>query len=564
MASGDVGVGRIVRVPLGGRVVRGFVVGRGEDTSGNLREIRGTSGAFPVFGTRLLEVLRWAALHYVAPLAVMLGRTSPPNLPFASAADPVGEAAVWQPTGALSEVAVAAAAGRHLRPHYLVAEGDWETHLAELCVPVLGAGRSALVLVPTGAELDVVAKGLPPLIADRLEVVGPGTPARDATRVWSRVAVQPGVLLLGTPRVTLWPAADLSLLVVVEEGRRAMKERQTPTLHVRDVAAKRAVVERLALAYLGRVPTTEILAAGVAVVSAPGRVRAWPLVEIVDRGDDPPDGSLLAGPTRAALRAAVAAGRRVFVFTHRHGYSAASRCARCRELRTCHVCGARPDPGSSCRRCGAPLGPCSACGGETFFPLGAGVGRVSEAVDRLVGAEASGITVGTERDLAGTPRFDLAVVVDADGLILGTNYRAAEDALRVLVRVASAVGRGKGRRAMVQTVRPDHEVIRTLVRGDPLPFLSTQAAERASLRLPPSGELMVVEASGEPAGFDDSIRSAAGSTSSVLGPAATAEGNRWLIQGPDLLDAKLRLREIVQRARDGGGRVRIDVDPIDL
>src|SRR5690606_9448789 len=139
----------------------------------------------------------------------------------------------------------------------------------------------------------------------------------------------------------------------------------------------------------------------------------------------------------------------VFVFAHRHGYSAASRCGACRTLRRCASCGSRPDPAPTCGRCGATLGPCVACGGSRFEPLGAGVGRVLEDVRRIVDrgvvaehpADAA-VTVGTERDLAGLQRCDLTVMVDADGLMLGANYRAAEEALRIGARLAGRVRPG--------------------------------------------------------------------------------------------------------------------------
>ena len=34
-----------------------------------------------MFDRGLLEVMRWAAVHYVAPLSVLLGKGAPPNLP---------------------------------------------------------------------------------------------------------------------------------------------------------------------------------------------------------------------------------------------------------------------------------------------------------------------------------------------------------------------------------------------------------------------------------------------------------------------------------------------------
>nr|MDJ0925024.1 hypothetical protein [Acidimicrobiia bacterium] len=74
----DVKVGSLVRVPLGSRRVRGFVVSIRPGDASELKPIISISGDMPVFDDNLLQVLRWAALHYVAPLAVLLGRSAPP------------------------------------------------------------------------------------------------------------------------------------------------------------------------------------------------------------------------------------------------------------------------------------------------------------------------------------------------------------------------------------------------------------------------------------------------------------------------------------------------------
>ncbi len=77
----EVEVGALVRVPLGGRRVPGFVVAMGEAERPGLRRLLGRRGDLPVFGRGLLEVMRWAAIHYVAPLPVVLGKGAPLNLP---------------------------------------------------------------------------------------------------------------------------------------------------------------------------------------------------------------------------------------------------------------------------------------------------------------------------------------------------------------------------------------------------------------------------------------------------------------------------------------------------
>ncbi|MGH8874685.1 MAG: hypothetical protein ACRDVM_05460, partial [Acidimicrobiia bacterium] len=430
-------VGSLVRVPLGGRTVRGFVVDVKEGSPEGLKPLRGVSGQGPVFGGRLLEVLRWAARHYVAPVAVLLGRSAPPNLPPGKA--PAGggevEARGSSPVPAVTE---ASAGGKKVPAVYLLQGSDPGVWLPATVGPVLRAGRSVLLMAPTGAEVEMLASDARGWAAERLVPVLPDLSDRDTTECWAIAAHRPGALIIGTPRVALWPVAGLGLAVIVEEGRRAMKDRQTPTLHVREVLGTRARVERLNLLFVGQMPSSELVAAGVEVVRPPGRSRAWPLVEVVDRSDDPPGSGLVTGRARLALRHTLESGGRAFVFTHRRGYAPAFRCASCRRLCRCPGCGYRSEPGTGCPRCGTELGACPDCGAGTFEPLGAGVGRVTEELLRVLGSgrvaaapEDAPVRVGTERDLAGLAAVDLAVVVDADGLALGSNYRAAEEALRV-------------------------------------------------------------------------------------------------------------------------------------
>lgn len=566
----SVEIGSMVRIPLGGRRVRGYVTDLRHEDAAGLKEVTGVSGDLPAFGERLLRTLRWAARHYVAPLPVLLRAAAPPNVPRRvqeTLSEPV-EVAVPNP---LSAVSAAAAEGRRRRAVYLLGAGVGADTVAAVSAPVLRSERSVLIVAATAAEVGALAAHLEASLGVQVLMASGELPSRALTAAWSAAASQPGRVLVGTPRVALWPVAGLALAIVREEGRRAMKERQTPTLHARDVLRVRSAVERFNLVFQGRVPTTELIAAGIEVVRMPGRRRAWPPVEVVDRSEEPPGGGVVTERARRALRTTVAANQRAFVFTHRHGYAPATRCAACRQLRTCVSCGSRPDPGAVCSRCGAALGPCTACGGNRFEALGAGVGRVQEELRRVLGERAVGsphsrapVWVGTERDLAALPAVALAVAVDVDGLALGTSYRHAEDALRVLARVAAAVPSGAGKRMLAQTSHPRQPIAEALRTGDPLPFLETELASRESFGFPPFAELIVIEVREGPAGADDLLRRAVGTAGRVLGPAPTSRGLRWLIQGSDLGPAREALRDAVQSLRDGGGTVRVDVDPIDL
>lgn len=515
----------------------------------------------------MLITIRWVAQHYVAPVSAVAARCAPPNLPRRTTLPDLPDVPATSVPSPLPAVSEAAAAGRHLRAHYLISPASWTDAVTGLVTPVLAAGRSGVVVMPTASEAEQAAAALEERLPGRIAVATGQRHDRDVTAAWQRASSQPGVLLVGSPRILLWPVASLGIGVVVQEGRRGHKERQTPTIHTREVLRRRSAVERFPLVFLGRVPTTELVAAGLPMVA---EGRPWPLVEVVDRTTDP-SRSLFTDRVKVALAGAVKRAERTLVFTHRHGYAPAFACAQCGTLRVCERCGSRLDESGTCQRCGHHELECRKCGGRRFVALGAGTGRVTAELGRIVDRTVVGpvgsdalVMVGTERDLTDVGAVDLAIAVDADGLLMGTNYRAAEDALRVLARMAATVGRGRGKRAIVQTARPGHPVIAALRRGDPLEFLTKEAADRQAYRLPPSGEIIVLEVSDAPEWTADSIAGLQEKNASVLGPASVQGAARWLLQGEDLDAVRTELRQIVHRLRESGASVRIDVDPIEL
>lgn len=519
----------------------------------------------PVFDERTLITLRWAAKHYIAPVSVLLAKSAPPNLPRSATGPQRGVVPVLE--SPLPEVTAAGAEGRHVRAHYLLAPRSWPEALLGLSGGVLSADRSVMAVFPTATEAEGAAAALAEPLGERIVLATGQMHDRDVTASWQVAAQHPGLMLIGTPRVLLWPVRALSLAVVVQEGRRGHKERQTPTIHSREILRRRSSVERFPLVFMGRVPTTELVAAGTPVV---GPARSWPLVEVVDRRTDPSLG-LFTDHVRAVIQSSIKRQQRVFVFTHRHGYAPAFLCAQCRSLRVCERCGSRLDRDGTCARCGHHQLNCAECEGRRFVPLGAGTGRITAELGRfvdrnLVGPAGSShmVEVGTERDLPGLSNVDVAVAVDADGLLMGSNYRAAEDALRVLARLTATVGRGQGRRAIVQTTRPGHPVITALRRGTPMEFLEEEVELRASYRLPPTGEVIVLEVTNPPEWAADEIAALGGGGVTVLGPAPSKGASRWLFQGADLASVRDELRTVTHRLRDANATVRVDVDPTEL
>lgn len=561
-------VGSIVRVPLGGRRIRGWVTGLRSGSHEGLKGVIGVSGAKPIFNADLLQTLRWAAIHYVSPLAAVLPRSGPPNLPKVARVKLDEVPDVESVQGHLGVVAQHLDEGRRPATLYVAGSGPWQSRIAALLHAAAKNGASTLIVVPTAVECHSLAERLEVQFGNRVVAGTSSAPAADRTRAWSQATRNEGMIVVGTAEAALWPIAGLGLAMIVEEGRRAMKARQTPTLHVRELLRRRSAVERFGLVMVGHQPSLEVLAAGTKV-EVEGS-RAWPLVEVIDRTEEPPSSGLLADGVSRAIAAVLRAGDPGFVFVSRRGYAPASRCSTCGEMRRCAECGSNPGRGSRCERCDAENQPCTNCGGASFAPVGAAVGRVIEELKRVHGnqvtavGEGGKLQVGTERDIPPPATAALAVVVDIDSMLLRPHYRAEEDTLRVVARVASVVRRGRGHRCVVQSRLPDHRVLQALRHGHGIDIAAEWMAEREAEQLPPYGEIVAVELTAAPDSADAELRSAVGSGVAVFGPAETSGRLRWLLQAPDLRKAKVQLRERVQSWRDRGAKVRVNADPLDV
>lgn len=244
-------------------------------------------------------------------------------------------------------------------------------------------------------------------------------------------------------------------------------------------------------------------------------------------------------------------------------------CRACRALVRCAHCGAAAaladDATLVCPRCGTTRARvCQACGAAAFANLRPGVTRLREELEAAAGRAvvavtgrdeapppAAGVYVGTEAVLHRVERADVVAFCDFDRELLAPRYRAAEQAVALLVRAARLLGpRSRGGRILVQTFLPDHDVIRAAVRADPSRLVAPEAARRERLGLPPSRALASVSGPGA-----DELVAWLRSDPTVTG-GGTGDEHLLRAAGWDALGAAL-----LAAKRATGSPARIAVDP---
>jgi primosomal protein N' (replication factor Y) len=596
---GQVRVGTQVRLVLNGRPVGGWITAVGVDPPAGLRlrPITKVRGWGPP--AELVELAGWAAWRWAGRRATFL-RTASPPVAVRSLPPPPGPVAPLVAPGGPADGLVADAlsvAGGAGGPRPAVVRWPPASDPYPLVVEAAsralsiggrepgGAGRrpTALIVGPDVAAarhlgLRLRRGGLP------VAIVAHDRPGAAAGGEWARAAAG-GCVVVGARAAAWAPAPDLALAVVLDEHDETLQEERAPTWHARDVVVERARRAGAPCLLVSPCPSLEARRAG--TVLAPGRATeraGWPVVDVVDRrSDDPTIARSLISPR---LAEAVASGARVVCMLNRTGRSRLSACAVCGDLARCEHCGAAvvadDDGRFRCTRCGtARPEVCASCGATRFKVLRPGVTRLREELEALAGepvVELTGadsdtgdpvtarVVVGTEAVLHRVEFAEVVAYVDFDQELTAPRYRAAEQALALLVRGARLVGGrgGAGRdpagrpgRLLVQTRIPDHVAIRAALHADPDRLAETEAGLRAALRFPPAAALALVSGPAAPAFAERAAAALAGSVDSAAVELLGPDDGAWLLRAPD----HRALCDTLAAVARPPGRLRIEVNP---
>jgi primosomal protein N' (replication factor Y) len=495
----DAGLGSLVKVPFHGRAVRGWVLGGTEEVPGRVLPVKAAISPVRFFDEGMLALAEWMSERYVAPLAAVLGRMTPPRI--------AAEEAIPRDVGMRSDLpavpgdGIAAYAGgagllaslanpRAQSASYLLRPApDRE---ASDAVAVVGAclrsGRRAIVIVPEATPVPATARAVVDAFGPRAALFLGGS-KRARYRTWLDVQAGAYDVVVGTRPAVFAPMGGLGLVLVSRESHPAHREDRAPYYHVRDVALERSRRSGAICVLSALAPSSEAAALGLPDV-APAR-RSWPAVEVVRPG---PEGRA------PRLMRALKVARRAFVFSPLPGYGVAAVCRSCGDPATCAVCGGllRKQEGVvRCVVCEAQ-GRCATCGGTAFGLRRGGAERVEEWASRVAGADVRRLGAGDRprlpregevlvggpddvRDL-GPGGLDLVAILDADLAERRPGLTARERALTTWMEaVAWAYPEGS---AIVQASRTNDPAVQALVRGRLDRFYADEAGRRSAAGFP--------------------------------------------------------------------------------
>ncbi len=418
---------------------------------------------------------------------------------------------------------------------------------------VLQKGKNAIVLLP---EIALTAQTVQ-RFSERFKniaVMHSGLTAAQRNVQWQKIKSGEANVVIGARSAIFAPLARLGLVVVDEEHESSYKQDTAPRYHGRDVAIKRAQLEKAHCILGSATPSLETLAncqrkKHFDLVRLPKRVMSLPMpqMKLVDMRQSQVTQkgiNLISEPLAEHLKVILERKEQAILLLNRRGYSNFVFCPSCKHTLHCRNCdvtltfhrsdttrrnrmstitGTHMKYGYAiCHYCLAQtLVPekCPLCG-KGFAMIGLGSQRLEEELakkfpvarvsridsDSMAGRDYYRLLMdfseGRIDILAGTqmlakglhfPNVTLVGIISADTCLYLPDFRANERTFQLISQVAGRAGRSaKKGTVFVQTFLPDQQAIQYAVKGDFDGFIQEELKHRKACNLPPYWRLAAI------------------------------------------------------------------------
>ena len=403
----------------------------------------------------------------------------------------------------------------------------------------LEQGKAAMLLVPEIALTPQLLSLMAAYFGKTIAVLHSSLSAGERYDQWKRVRSGEAKVVIGT-RSAIFAPCDPGLIILDEEQEHSYKSENSPRYDAREVALWRGSKEG-ALVLLGSAtPSIESMYRAkngiyrLYTLRQRYNGRPLPEVDIVDMRRELQLGNdlSLSVPLRHAMMETRDAGKQSILLMNRRGASRALVCVDCRETPECPRCSIRLTYHSAnhrlmCHYCGysQPVPDRCSCGGH-LKTIGTGTQKVQEEitflfpemeVSRMDADTVSAVNthekilenfqkenipvlIGTQMVAKGLnlPNVTLVGVLDADLSLYTGGYRAGETTFNMLTQVVGRAGRGDtAGRAMIQTLVPQHQIIRLAAEQNYDGFYELEIQLRQVQNAPPFGDVATVTVTGQ-------------------------------------------------------------------
>ena len=411
----------------------------------------------------------------------------------------------------------------------------------KLITACLEEGKAALLMVPEIALTPQLLGLLVAYFGQQVAVLHSSLSPTERYDQWKRVRQGEAKVVVGTRSAVFAPCFEPGLIILDEEQEHSYRSEQAPRYDAREVAIWRGAKQKALVVFGSATPSIETMyyaRKGVyRLYTLKNRYNGRPLpkVELVDMKQELKEGNDLSIslPLQLALRETADRGKQTILFLNRRGNSRALVCVDCRKAPECPRCSARLTYHSANRRlmchyCGHSQPTpqrCPECGGP-LKTLGVGTQKAQQELNtcfpdleiaRMDADTVSAVNthekildhfkkdnvpvlIGTQMVAKGLdiPNVTLVGVLDGDLSLYADTYRAAETTFNMITQVVGRAGRGQDSgTAMIQTLVPEHQVLKLAACQDYDGFYDLEIALRYHQQNPPFAQLLTLTFTGQ-------------------------------------------------------------------
>ena len=416
--------------------------------------------------------------------------------------------------------------------HGVTSSGKTSVYM-HLIADALRLGRQVLYLVPEIALTTQLTRRLRRVFGDKLLIYHSKFSDNERVDIWKRLlGSSDPCVIIGVRSSVFLPYSNLGLVIVDEEHDSSYKQQDpAPRYNGRNAALVLAQMHGAKTVLGSATPAIEVYHMAlegryglVKLMTRYGDIK-MPAVKIIDTIDARKRREMqgmFSNELLADCRKALKDNEQVILFQNRRGYSPMVRCKECGSVPKCENCDVsltyhKHSHSLVCHYCGYTIALpdlCPSCQLPGLEIIGYGTERVEDDIESLFPGEKisrmdldttrsknsydriidefsqhrTNILVGTQMVTKGLD-FDAVSIVgilNADTMINFPDFRSHERAFDMLEQVSGRAGRAhKQGQVIIQTSKPDHDVIKFVQTHDYEGFYQHELADRQKFGYPP-------------------------------------------------------------------------------
>ncbi len=390
-------------------------------------------------------------------------------------------------------------------------------------------GRQVLVLIPEIGLTPQTLRRFEQRFPGHVGVLHSGLTDRQRLNTWLKAREGIISIIIGTRSAIFTPMQSPGMIIIDEEHDLSFKQQEGLRYSSRDLALLRGQMENIPVVLGSATPSLESLKNAL--------VGKYQHVQLTQRatGQKLPDIKLLdcknqpmtegfSLPLLKSIERHLKDNNQVLVFINRRGFAPVLLCHQCGWIADCTRCDSymtlhqsKDNEYLQCHHCGRYQNKtvsCPKCKSQEIVSVGQGTERIEqflrkrfpeiplqridrdttrrkESMKNYIEAAKKGETqllVGTQMIAKGHhfPKVSLVAILDIDGALFSSDFRAPERAAQLITQVAGRAGRADiAGEVLVQTHHPEHSLLQSLTRNDYHKLATELLGDRHEAQMPP-------------------------------------------------------------------------------